>query len=385
LRSSLLVGAAALLLAIGVAAALESARLTNWTGWVEPRGTSANQAAGVAPMTGPAIPSPPAKSAVGPVKVFILAGDYSMSGTVKVSLLKSQANQTERKERFRHLFHDGQWVVREDVWIKNFYRKGNLTVGFGQTQDHFGPELEFGHVVGDHFDEQVLLIKTCYGESLGWEFRPPSAGLPAQAILENQLRRLQTKNPNTTLTDVEKSYGAAYRGMLRDVQQPLANLGKLFPSYQGQGWELAGFVWFQAWADMIDPDYNRFYIENLAHFIRDVRRDLKAPHLPFVIGQLGVQGASGLKGADVEFRAAQASVAQLPEFRGNVKLVATDPFWDHEAHAVYKKLSQKTQDEFDRAGCDAPFRYLGSPKTICQIGRAFGEAMIELRRSVAKN
>jgi alpha-galactosidase len=165
----------------------------------------------------------------------------------------------------------------------------------------------------------------------------------------------------------------------------LANLGELFPGYQGQGWELAGFVWFQAWADMIDPDYNRFYAENLAHFIRDVRRDLKAPHLPFVIGQLGVRGGIGLDRADVDFRAAQASVAQLPEFTGNVKLVATDPFWDHEAHAVYKKLSQKTQDELDRAGYDAPFLYLGSPKTICQIGKAFGEAMIELHRPGARN
>ena len=41
-------------------------------------------------------------------------------------------------------------------------------------------------------------------------------------------------------------------------------------------------------------------------------------------------GEPGTK--EAKFRAAQAAVAQIPEFRGNVKLVATDPFWDHEAH-----------------------------------------------------
>ena len=167
LRWPLLVGAAVLLMGIAVLAALEGARLTNWTGLAAPRVTSANQEAPAAPTTRPAVPSRSTKHAAGatdrPVKVFILAGDSNMAGRAKVSLLKYQANQAETKERFQHLIHDGEWVVREDVWIKNFKQKGNLTVGFGQEPDRFGPELEFGHVVGDHFDEQVLLIKTCWG------------------------------------------------------------------------------------------------------------------------------------------------------------------------------------------------------------------------------
>jgi hypothetical protein len=40
-------------------------------------------------------------------------------------------------------------------WIKNLHQNGSLTVGFGQLPDRFGPELEFGYVVGDHFNEQV--------------------------------------------------------------------------------------------------------------------------------------------------------------------------------------------------------------------------------------
>jgi len=131
-------------------------------------------------------------------------------------------------------------------------------------------------------------------------------------------------------------------------------------------------------------DSNPFYAEQLAHFIRDVRRDFQAPQLPFVIGQQGVHGGIELPTNDLNLRAAQATVAQLPEFTGNVKLVATEPFWDHEAHAVYKKGLQNNKDEWDRVGSDAPFHYLGSAKTFCSIGKAFGEAMIELRRSVPR-
>jgi serine/threonine protein kinase len=388
LRWPLLVGAAVLLLGIVVLAALECARLTSLTGLAKTRVASANQEVTAAPRTRPAVSSRSTKHAAGvadrPVKVFIMAGDSNMAGRAKVSLLKYQANQAETKELFQHLIHDGEWDVREDVWIKNFHQKGNLTVGFGQSPDRFGPELEFGHVVGDHFDEQVLLIKTCWGgHDLCRDFRSPSSGLPPVEILEQMRKELQKAKATATLADVERSYGATYRVMLTEVRETLANLGEHFPSYQGQGFEIAGFVWFQGWNDMVV--YNPFYAEHLAHFIRDLRGEFKTPNLPFVIGQLGVNGISDPGTNDSNFRAAQADVAQLPEFRGNVKVVATDPYWDHEADAVYKKGWQNHQDEWDKVGSDAPYHYLGSARTFCGIGKAFGEAMIELCRSGGKN
>lgn len=389
LRLPLFVCVAVLLMGSAVMAALEGARVTNWTGQSTSRVTSANAETSAAPKTR-LDPGPSTKDAAGatdrPVKVFILAGDYNMAGKAKVSLLQYQAHQAPKKERFQHLLHDDQWVVREDVWIKNFQQKGNLTVGFGQTPDCFGPELEFGNVVGDHFDEQVLLIKTCCGDSLWRDFLPPSSSsYPCKKILEQQLRELQEKKSDATLDDVKRCYGSAYRQMVTEVQQTLANLGEHFPGYRGQGFELAGFVWFQAWNDLAGSDYNPFYADYLAHLIRDVRSDFQAPNLPFVIGQLGVHGGIGLPADDLKLRAAQAAVAQLPEFAGNVKLVATDPFWDHEAHAVLKKGVQNHKDEWERVGSAAPYQYLGSAKTFCSIGKAFGEAMIALQhRYVAK-
>lgn len=387
LRWTMLVGAAILLLGGAILAALEVTRVTNWTGLAAPTGASTNNAAPAVATTSSVAPSRPTKYGPGaidrPVKVFVLAGDSNMAGRAKVSLLKYQANQPETKERFQHLLHDGEWVVREDVWIKNFKQKGNLTVGWGQVHDRFGPELEFGHVVGDYFDEQVLVIKTAWGgNTLSRDLRSPSSGLPAQEVLEQQRKELLKFKANATLADVEQTYGVLYREMLKEVRETLANLVEHFPSYRGQGYEIAGFVYFSGWNDMLEA--NPFYADLLANLIRDVRRDLKAPNLPFVIGQLGVDPDNVQPGSnDGNLRVAQAAAAALPEFKGNVKLVETDPFWDREASAVLKQQNRK--DEWDKVASDGGYHYLGSAKTFCAIGKAFGEAIIELRRSGAKN
>jgi alpha-galactosidase len=308
-----------------------------------------------------------------------------MAGRARVSLMKYQANQPATKKLFQHWLKGDEWVVREDVWIKFFVRKGNLTVGFGQEPDRFGPELEFGRVVGDYFDEQVLLIKTCWGgNTLSRDLRSPSSGLPPQEVLEQTRKELLKFKANATLADAERTYGTLYREMLNEVRDTLANLGEHFPGYRGQGFEIAGFVYFSGWCDMLEA--NPFYTEQLANLIRDARADLKVPNLPFVIGQLGVEPNGVLPGSnDGNFRVAQAAVAKLPEFKGNVKLVATDPFWDHEAAAVLKKGLPAHNAEYDKVGSDLGFHYLGSPKTFCAIGRAFGEAMIELLPSSAKD
>ena len=119
------------------------------------------------------------------VKVFILAGQSNMQGHGKVNA-ESKANEgkgslewlvsnPETAARFKHLVDDdGNWIAREDVQISYLERHGNLTPGFGSREAHIGPELGFGHVVGDAFDEPVLLIKLAWGgKSLAKDFRPP--------------------------------------------------------------------------------------------------------------------------------------------------------------------------------------------------------------------
>jgi alpha-galactosidase len=332
--------------------------------------------AGLLLLAGPAVVR--AADPPGAVKVFILAGQSNMEGKAKVSLLEYQLQQPATRDRFKHLQKDGQWIEREDVWIKYLDRKGKLTVGYGSPKC-IGPELEFGLVVGDRYSEPVLLIKTAWGgRSLSRDFRSPSAGLPGPEVLDRMLAELKKRNAKATLDDVKKTFGASYRAMLDDVNATLLNLKAHFPSYAGQGYELAGFVWFQGWNDMISAPSTAEYTANLTHFINDVRHDLQAPKLPFVLGQMGV---GGLKpDANVQrFRNAQAAVMNTAAFKGNVALVKTDVYWDTEAEAVFKKGWRENLVEWNKVGSDYPFHYLGSVKTMCGIGRAFGEAMLELR------
>jgi hypothetical protein len=56
---------------------------------------------------------------------------------------------------------------------------------------------------------------------------------------------------------------------------------------------LSGFGWHQGWNDRINDKFNAEYAEyesNLAHFIRNIRKDLAAPAMPFVIAETGMSG-----------------------------------------------------------------------------------------------
>jgi alpha-galactosidase len=216
--------------------------------------------------------------------------------------------------------------------------------------------------------------------------------------------------------------------MLEHVKKVLADPKRVVPGYApAQGYELAGFVWLQGWNDMVDghtypahgkPGRFDLYSEWLAHFIRDVRRDLGATKLPFVIGVMGVGGANADK-ETVEFRKAMAAPALLPEFKGNVTAVETAPFWPEELGAIDKKhekvrqmryfldskhkdhsnadgkMTEEQKREFmkqyeanlispaevalwKRGASNAGYHYLGCAKTFALMGRAFAEANLQM-------
>ena len=72
-----------------------------------------------------------------PVKVFILAGQSNMEGKAPNALLEQQATNATTRELFAHLRKDGQWIVRDDVFIKFLDRHGPLTIGYG-SRDRTG-------------------------------------------------------------------------------------------------------------------------------------------------------------------------------------------------------------------------------------------------------
>ncbi len=319
-----------------------------------------------------------------PVKVFVLAGQSNMEGKAPNTLLDYQAEAPETKGLFKHFRKDGKWIVRDDVFIKFLDRTGPLTVGYG-SPGRTGVELDFGWMMGDYFDEPVLLIKAAWGgHSLARLFRSPSAGLPSDEKLQAELTEAQDRvkkgnqknDPLPTIEDIKKPYGSSYRNMLAEVKETFNNCETVFPALKDRTLELAGFVWFQGWNDMYGGAENE-YASNLMHFIKDVRKDLGAPNLPFVIAAMGQNGSAPATGAMLTIREAQMSMNDVPEFKGNVKAFRTDLLVDKAAEAVYPNWRESIE-KWKTVGGDFAYHYLGSAIWFTRIGHAMGESMMEL-------
>lgn len=307
-----------------------------------------------------------AESAAKPLKIYIMAGQSNMVGCGAVSTFDYMADDPVTAPLLKAMRGpDGKPRVCDRVWISSFTglqnqpaheHVGQLRVGFGARVDHsqlgenIGPEYPFGVVMEQAHDGPILIIKTAWGgQSLCVNYRPPSAGRFTMTASQKEQYLQRGGNYEEWQAKVDKTTGQNYRWMMEHVRMVLKDLKRVHPDYdEKQGHELAGFVWFQGWNDFIDstayphqtdPNGYKEYTELFAHFIRDVRRDLNAPDLPFVIGVMGQNGEN----ADVKminFRKAQAAIATWPEFKGNVVAVQTAPFWDERMEALQPKKAK---------------------------------------------
>lgn len=294
-----------------------------------------------------------------PIKVFILAGQSNMEGQAVVDgegpdyndgkgTLAMLMRDPVKAPLFKQLKNaDGKWAVRDDVWVR-YQREdaallaGPLALGYSVYGDehHFGAELPFGHVVGDHLTNQVLIIKTAWGgKSLNVDFRSPSSG---------------------------GNVGPYYTKMVHDIREGLANIKKDFPAYDEGGYELAGFVWWHGWNDFCDAKAVPEYEQNLVNLINDVRKELNTPNLPVIIGEFTGPWETNSKDLPKEalaIRQAQAAVAAKPEFKKSLRYVKTADF------------VRKAEDSPNVSHGHHEF---GNAETYFLVGDALGKAMIEL-------
>ncbi len=388
-----------------------------------------------------------------PLNVFILAGQSNMEGHARIETFDYIGDDPATAPLLKQMrAADGKPKVCEKTWISYFTGAdgnnsegfGKLTAGYGSRQDpaidggKIGPEFTFGLTMDASLDQPVLLIKTAWGgKSLHTDFRPPSAG--PYVFNDTQLTNIVKRGKDVAEARATKvaETGAYYRLMIEHVKKILADPKRVCPAYDSaQGYEIAGFVWLQGWNDMVDGDVyprlpkgssaNRYakYIDWMAQFIRDVRKDLNAPKMPFVIGVMGVDGAKA--GADIiAFREAMTAPALLPEFRGNVTAVPTAPFWSEELGAIAAKHEKVRQMEYylnskhkDHANADghmtaaekqeylrkfeadlitpaeatlwkrgasnAGYHYLGCAKTFALMGKAFAEVTLRMMSGQSK-
>jgi len=401
-----------------------------------------------------------AGAVAGPLKVYIMTGQSNMQGKARVETLPAMAaDPVTQALHDKIVGGDGEPRVYENVHIaalsshrgQEGTKNGPLTTGYGgglgEGETAFGTELAFGITLYEHLKEPILIIKASWGgKSLHTDFRPPSAGpweLPEETIhwYTNAGRQDELADK---LAEQREKCGVYYKKMMEHVRTVLADPGKYCSAYDSQeGYELAGIVWFQGFNDMIGPypklengekDYSE-YSQLLARFIRDVRKDLRAPELPFVIGVLGIGGKT-----DGPFQKGQAAPAEMPELKGNVVAVLTGDYWDHklaeldtrnnvaradgrgqrraDPEGKYKALQAKViplveeqkkltgrstevmqkreqlRDKIDsiiftpeelkyykQGRSNAAFHYLGSAKIYSRIGEAFAQALVHLKEN----
>ena len=382
----------------------------------------------------------PAVAAAQPVQVFILAGQSNMQGHAHVRTIEHIGMDPATKPLLAEMQNaDGSPKVCERVWISSIgcadaEQTGRLTTGFGANQNgpKIGPEFTFGITTEKLVEGPILLIKTSWGgKSLNTDFRSPSAG--PYVFNETHLANFkkQGKDIAAIRSEKEMATGVNYRLMIEHTKNVLADIKRVVPSYDAaQGYELAGFVWFQGWNDMVDsstypnrdmPGGYDAYSNAMAHFIRDVRTDLKTPKLPFVIGVLGVGGPVEKYGPEQlrykpihqNFRLAMAAPANLPEFKGNVATLLAEEYWDFELSnakakedgikqqakklttegkmnpveqkALLEKLLAEGLNDRERLVIEKgisnfEFHYLGSAKILGGIGKGLAETMVKLKQ-----
>jgi hypothetical protein len=205
------------------------------------------------------------QAAAKPLKVFILAGQSNMQGHVSVSTFDSMADDPNTAPILKEMRDpEGKPRVCEKVWISSIgclgdaysdlrEQKGKLTAGFGASPEEIGPEFTFGISMEKPLGEPILIIKTSWGgRSLHTDFRPPGVGLYVWSDYE--LARCKQRGDNLDKIKAEKvkETGLFYRHMIEHVRKVLVDIKRVVPEYDPkQGYELAGFVWFQGFNDLV--------------------------------------------------------------------------------------------------------------------------------------
>ncbi|MBD3674892.1 MAG: sialate O-acetylesterase [Planctomycetaceae bacterium] len=321
-----------------------------------------------------------------PVQVFILLGQSNMLGFGRIDPVDQNgtlSHLAKKEGKFPHLIDDdGNWTERQDVQnVHVMDKRGAGLTNFTHFRDmknerltvkkgHIGPELQFGHIMGHIHDEPVLLLKACIGNrSLGWDLLPPGS---ERFEFDGKVYAGYKDKAPSWVEGGEKNEVKWYAGRQYDAdtahaKEVLKNLEKYYPGYQGQGYEIAGFVFWQGHKDQ-NPAHASRYEQNLVHFIKNLRKDFNAPDAKFVLATIAF-GGDELSGPGLTIAEAQLAVdgetGKYPEFKGNVKAIDARPFW--------------RDKEVSPTG--AGYHYNHNAETYMLVGDALGHAMAELLAS----
>jgi hypothetical protein len=313
-----------------------------------------------------------------PVQVFIIMGQSNTLEMGKVEGDKDGTLEHAVKEEglYPFMVNDaGEWTTRQDVrnvsvmqkrGNMNVYRNDWLTVGGRKI----GIEQGIGHQLGHAIDAPVMVLKSSIGNrSLGWDLLPPGSESYEFTEKDRKTGEMKTyvyagykQSPSRWEKGTEPEpigwyAGKQYDDDVANAKKVLAELDKYYPG--ANGYEVAGFLWWQGDKDRYNAAHAARYEQNLMALIKALRKDFNAPNAKFVVATLGQteKGAEGNEGAILNGMFAVSDPSKHPELAGGVATVYTHP------------LSM---------GSASNGHYGGNAKTYMNVGLGMGEAMVEL-------
>ncbi len=307
-----------------------------------------------------------------PVKVFILMGQSNMVGMGDIGPDTSKGTLTyltKIEKKYPFLVNGDTWTERKDVYYYDArVKKGAPLSPVANNGKTIGPEVGFGYVMGHVLDEPVLVLKSCIGNrALGWDLLPPGS---KRYTFEGKTYAGYKDTPESWVEGQPKKEvnwyaGKQYDDDLANAKEALKNIAKWHPGYQDQGYEIAGFVWWQGHRDTGSKAHALKYEENLERLIDSLRKDYNAPKAKFVLATgCGNPGIEGLGKSIAEAQLAIGDAKKHKKFEGNVKAVDNRDLWrDAEA-------SPKNQG----------YHYNRNAETFLETGLRLGWAMADLLR-----
>lgn len=276
------------------------------------------------------------------------------------------ANEKEQLER---------WNTRKAAWDKYLADGGTAAAMVQMEKDIKALENQKRSLLQSIAklpnDQQVVeqakvAAMNAKGKELREKLVPPPGDMPKQ--------------------DAAGFYWNEMTGFIRKV---LADPKAYHPEYDPKaGFEVAGGLWFQGFNDQFDPEFYGNYSRNMVHFIQDLRKEVKQPKMPFVIGVLGTPAFPEEALAN-NVAKAQREAAGSPELAGTVAAVESWPLTTPEV-AIWRTKKEVAQSKGDAAeveraelqwrlhGSNLGYHYDGSGRFFIRLGDECSAAMLKL-------
>ena len=214
--------------------------------------------------------TPDGAKATRPIRLFIIAGQSNAQGYNHIRQYRNGREDfpatLRAQPRISYWPGNDAPQAKANLWTP-------LRVGDAGS---FGPEISFASDMERLMpDASLAIVKYAVGGSGIARSADYTDYIPALAGYDDKGRNWHPP------TDGREA-GALYRALMANFHNAVSALER-----DGKQWELAGFVWMQGEHEAgISRKMAGDYEEILSGFISSVRKDLHAPSLPFVIGQI---------------------------------------------------------------------------------------------------